>query len=84
MFLYEEYAKRFCINNPIYKRFDNSIVYLESSNIITINKKLNFNQPYSYYVSICKPNKEFDNSFFKVIARDEVEWQEYDNYLEDI
>jgi hypothetical protein len=82
MYLYEEYANRLNLKSHIFKR-DNSIVYLENSTIVLIEKKLNFNQPNSYNISICEPetNKGRSVSFFNVISKDEVEWDDYDNYI---
>lgn len=83
MYLYEEYANRFNLNCSIFKREDKSLVYLRNNKIICVEKKLNFNQPHSHEVFICCPEKNITggSSFFKVINKYEVEWNDYDNFI---
>ena len=84
MYLYEEYAKRFSIQCPIFKRTDKLIVFLDKE-IILVEKKSNFNQPQSYQVSICEPEKSNSRSisFFKSISKNDVALSEYDEYMLD-
>ena len=86
MYLYEEYAKRFLISSPIIKRCDKSVVFLRSNQILMIEKKLNFNQPDSYKLSICIPNKHNNHnfSFFKVLFCEEIEWNNYEKIILDL